>query len=81
MSRAQRVSIDHKFCSWRPLCWKLQLADATLPLLRGAERDIARLAGGTAGKAKCLGEKGLFATLYAGIRADMRMRRICATSC
>ena len=104
----------------------LQLADATLPLLRGAERDIARLAGGTAGrlhmaiechscfqwlmptidqfrdawpeveldlasgfafapphwalheyssrgyvKAKRLGEKGLFATLYAGIRADM----------
>jgi len=28
----------------------LQLADATLPLLRGAERDIARLAGGTAGR-------------------------------
>src|SRR5574343_374258 len=27
----------------------LQLADATLPLLRGAERDLARLAGGTAG--------------------------------
>jgi LysR family transcriptional regulator for metE and metH len=28
----------------------LQLADATLPLLRGAERDIARLVGGTAGR-------------------------------
>ena len=28
----------------------LQLADATLPLLRGAERDLARLAGGTAGR-------------------------------
>ncbi len=28
----------------------LQLADATLPLLRSAERDIARLAGGTAGR-------------------------------
>lgn len=28
----------------------LQLADAALPLLRGAERDIARLAGGTAGR-------------------------------
>lgn len=28
----------------------MQLADATLPLLRGAERDIARLAGGTAGR-------------------------------
>jgi LysR family transcriptional regulator for metE and metH len=28
----------------------LQLADATLPLLRGAERDIARLLGGTAGR-------------------------------
>ena len=28
----------------------LQLADAMLPLLRGAERDIARLVGGTAGR-------------------------------
>ena len=28
----------------------LQLADATLPLLRAAERDISRLAGGTAGR-------------------------------
>ena len=28
----------------------LQLADATLPLLRAAERDIGRLAGGTAGR-------------------------------
>lgn len=28
----------------------LQLADATLPLMRAAERDIARLAGGTAGR-------------------------------
>ncbi|MFF7708083.1 transcriptional regulator MetR [Pseudomonas sp. NPDC007930] len=28
----------------------LQLADATLPLMRGAERDLARLAGGTAGR-------------------------------
>ena len=28
----------------------LQLADATLPLLRAAERDISRLAGGTAGQ-------------------------------
>lgn len=56
------------------------MADATLPLLRGAERDIARLAGGTAGKAKRLGEKGLFATLYAGIRADMRMRDFLLTA-
>src|SRR5690606_18073984 len=28
----------------------LQLADTALPLLRGAERDLARLAGGTAGR-------------------------------